>query len=77
VIDLVSRSKSANVTTAAIAEAALDLLRHEVLPQIADRPTPVRERALVTARHFAAHRRFYRPVLTSSCAFAFSRGSIE
>ncbi|MFS0897143.1 TetR family transcriptional regulator [Mycolicibacterium litorale] len=100
VIDLVSRGESANVTTAAIAEAAalsrqviyqqfgdrdtlvveaaLDLLRHDVLPQIADRPALApRERALVTARHFAAHRRFYRPVLTSSCASAFSRGLAE
>lgn len=61
-----------------IVQAALDLLRHGLLPAIADRPTmSPRERALVTARHFAKHRRFYRPLLASSCAFAFSRGLTE
>jgi AcrR family transcriptional regulator len=61
-----------------IVEAALDLLRRSLLPDIADRPAlSPRERALVTARHFAEHRGFYRPVLSSSCAFAFSRGLTE
>jgi AcrR family transcriptional regulator len=100
VLDIISREKSADVTLAAVAEAAdlsrqvvyqqfgdrdtlivsaaLDLLQHGVLPEIADRPAlSPRERALVTARHFADHRGFYRPVLLSSCAFAFSRGLTE
>jgi AcrR family transcriptional regulator len=100
VVELISRGGSANVTIAAIAEAAdlsrqvvyqqfgdrdtlvveaaLDLLRNELLPEIADRPSrEARERALAPARHFAAYRRFYRPVLMSPCAFAFSRGLTE
>lgn len=61
-----------------VVQTALDLLRHDVLPEIADRPTLApRARALVTAKHFAAHHRFYRPVLAGSCAAAFSRGLTE
>jgi AcrR family transcriptional regulator len=96
VVELVSRDRSADVTIAAIAEAA-DLSRQVVYQQFGDRDTLVveaaldlllpaieggaslspRERALATARHFATHKNFYRPVLTSSCAFAFNRGLTE
>lgn len=100
VVELVSRNSSADVTIAAIAEAAdlsrqvvyqqfgdrdtlvveaaLDLLRRELLPAIEGGASlSPRERALATARHFATHKNFYRPVLTSSCAFAFNRGLTE
>lgn len=61
-----------------IVESALDLLRRELLPLIAQGASSSgRERALSTARHFAEHRGFYRSVLVSSCAAAFSRGLID
>lgn len=54
-------------------EAALDLLRRELVPDIDTLP-PGRTRALASAHHFAAHRAFYRAVLTSSSAFALESG---
>ncbi|OAA27414.1 transcriptional regulator [Frankia sp. EI5c] len=70
-------------------EAAVDLVRRELLPElaanvgdqlgvadqvdIADRRQPI----LVTARHFARHRSFYRAMLTGSCAFAMTRALDE
>ncbi|VVJ18281.1 Transcriptional regulator [Amycolatopsis camponoti] len=52
-------------------EAALDLVRRELID---DLPAPDDERAslLALARHFAAHRRFYRALLTGAAAFAFT-----
>lgn len=54
-----------------LVEAAADLVRREVLPQISDGPEV--SRALASARHFAAHRSFYRAMLTGSCTFAIAR----
>jgi AcrR family transcriptional regulator len=54
--------------------AALDLIRRELLGQVTDlaQATAVREATLAMARHFAEHRRFYRALLTGSCAFALN-----
>ncbi|MFF1609989.1 TetR/AcrR family transcriptional regulator [Amycolatopsis sp. NPDC058278] len=56
-------------------EAALDLVRRELLDNLPDDRTPDGERAsmLALGRHFAAHRRFYRALLTSSSAFALNK----
>src|SRR6266566_10110169 len=56
-------------------EAALDLARRELLPQLQDAPGALtgRNRALAIARHFADHQSFYRPMMTGSCAFAVNR----
>lgn len=56
-------------------EAALDLVRRELLPEIADAAdlSARQNRALAAARHFAQHRVFYRAVLTSSCAFGLNK----
>ncbi|PJK20440.1 TetR/AcrR family transcriptional regulator [Mycolicibacterium goodii] len=63
---------------ALVVAAALDLLRRELLPEIAEHisMTP-RDRALATARHFAARREFYHAVLAGPCSVAFSRGLTE
>lgn len=55
--------------------AALDLARRELLPAMADTSESLTERArpLAMARHFAAHRAFYRAMLTGSCAFALNK----
>lgn len=54
-------------------EAALDLARRELLPGVTDAaPADGHARALAVARHMAAHRTFYRALLTSSCGFALS-----
>ncbi len=55
--------------------AALDLARRELLPCLADVSDALTDRArpLAMARHFAAHRRFYRAMLTGSCAFALNK----
>jgi len=60
---------------ALLLEAALDLAGRELLPQLRDAPedSTGRSRALATARHFAAHRSFYRAMLTGSCGFALNR----
>jgi AcrR family transcriptional regulator len=56
-------------------EAALDLARRELLPQIdeASQVPSGRDRALATARHFADYRVFYRAVLTGASGFALNR----
>ncbi|MBR7828870.1 TetR/AcrR family transcriptional regulator [Actinospica sp. MGRD01-02] len=56
-------------------EAALDLARREVLPQIADSGAVAsgRVRALAVARHMAEHRVFYRALLLSPCAYELSK----
>ncbi len=56
---------------ALVLEAALDLVRRELL----DGPPEPDERAslLALARHFAAHRRFYRALLTGPAAFALNK----
>jgi AcrR family transcriptional regulator len=58
-----------------VLEAALDLVRRELLDGLPDPATPGGERAsmLALAGHFAAHRRFYRALLTSSSAFALNK----
>jgi len=53
-------------------EAAVDLIRRELLAQSGD-GTAVVEGVLAMARHFAGHRSFYRAMLTGSCAFAMTR----
>lgn len=53
-------------------EAAVDLIGSELLPRLDD-AGETRERALLVARHFAAHRGFYRAVCRSSAAFALNR----
>jgi AcrR family transcriptional regulator len=57
---------------ALLVEAAADLVRRELLPEIGDEPDR-HARALLLARHFAGHRPFYRAMLTGSCAFAMTR----
>ncbi|WP_410611723.1 TetR/AcrR family transcriptional regulator [Amycolatopsis sp. lyj-109] len=56
-------------------EAALDLVRRELLDNLPDDTTPDGERAsmLALGRHFAAHRQFYRALLTSSSSFALNK----
>ncbi|MEV6877657.1 helix-turn-helix domain-containing protein [Amycolatopsis sp. NPDC051128] len=55
---------------ALVLEAALDLVRRELLD---DLPDDERASMLALARHFAAHRRFYRALLTGSSAFALNK----
>ncbi|THV40171.1 TetR/AcrR family transcriptional regulator [Glycomyces buryatensis] len=57
-------------------EAALDLARRELSERFEDDASvPIgRDRALVAARHFAEHRRFYRAVLNSANGFALNQG---
>lgn len=54
-------------------EAALDLVRRELLPDVETLPAG-RARALASARHFAQHRVFYRALLTSSSAYPLESG---
>lgn len=54
-------------------EAALDLVRRELLEPLARRPDGGRAPTLALATHFATHRRFYRAMLTSSSAFALNK----
>jgi AcrR family transcriptional regulator len=56
-------------------EAALDLIRRELLGQLVDlvQATGGRDATLAMASHFAEHRRFYRALLTGSCAFALNQ----
>lgn len=55
--------------------AALDLAHRELRPRLAQAPAAWtdRDRPLTMARHFAAHRGFYRAMLTGSCAFALNQ----
>ncbi|MFG2376769.1 TetR/AcrR family transcriptional regulator [Streptomyces sp. NPDC048504] len=52
-------------------EAAIDLVRRELLPRAGD-GGDTSEGVAAPARHFAEHRSFYRPMLTGSCAFAMT-----
>lgn len=52
-------------------EAALDLARRELLPGVTEGDG--HKRALTVTRHMAAHRSFYRAVLTSPCGFALGK----
>ncbi|CAI7979642.1 MULTISPECIES: TetR/AcrR family transcriptional regulator [unclassified Parafrankia] len=54
-------------------EAARDLLARELLPDITQEPEGGRLRVLVTTRHFARYRSFYRAMLMGSCAFGLAR----
>lgn len=54
-----------------LTEAAIDLVRRELLPRTGD-GDDTSEGVAALARHFAAHRAFYRPMLTGSCAFAMT-----
>ncbi|MBK3562883.1 TetR/AcrR family transcriptional regulator [Streptomyces sp. MBT62] len=56
---------------ALLTEAAIDLVRRELLPQAEDGGDATRGVAAL-AQHFAHHRSFYRPMLTGSCAFAMT-----
>lgn len=60
---------------ALVLEAALDLVRRELLAGLADAEHRQGGRAAMLAlgRHFAEHRRFYRALLTGSCAFALNK----
>jgi AcrR family transcriptional regulator len=60
---------------ALLQEAAIDLAGRELLPRLQGAPDAWsgRSRALAIARHFAAHRSFYRAMLTGSCAFALNK----
>lgn len=58
---------------ALLMEAALDLMRREVVPQVINLP-PGKPRALAALRHFADHRRFYRAVLTGPNAVSLGAG---
>jgi len=53
--------------------AAVDLVGRELVHHDKHGLEAQRPRALATARHFAKHRSFYRPMLTGSCAFAMTR----
>ncbi len=53
-------------------EAALDLVRRELLDGFAEADGE-RASVLAMAQHFACHRRFYRALLTGSCAFALNQ----
>ncbi|MEX5707045.1 TetR/AcrR family transcriptional regulator [Parafrankia sp. FMc6] len=55
-----------------LVEAAVDLVRRELFPQLEDHTEAGRTRAVAAARHFARHRSFYRAMLTGSCAFAMT-----
>ncbi|MFJ7219371.1 TetR/AcrR family transcriptional regulator [Amycolatopsis sp. NPDC098790] len=57
---------------ALLLEAALDLVRRELLDGLDDPPGDERASLLALTRHFAAHRRFYRALLTGTSAFAFT-----
>lgn len=56
-------------------EAALDLVRRELLPRVTEAPLPdvKDDRMLAIAEHMAARRPFYRALLTSPCAFALTK----
>ena len=54
-----------------LTEAAIDLVRRELLPRAGD-GGETSEGVAALARHFAEHRSFYRPMLTGSCAFAMT-----
>lgn len=56
-------------------EAALDLVRRELLDSRVDTVHPEDRRAstLAVARHFAEHRRFYRALLNSPSAYALTK----
>jgi AcrR family transcriptional regulator len=54
-----------------LTEAAIDLVRRELLPRAGAGGDPA-EGVAALAHHFAAHRSFYRPMLTGSCAFAMT-----
>lgn len=63
-----------------LVEAAADLVRRELLAETetkaeaeADDGGDAFAGVLAMARHFAAHRSFYRAMLTGSCAFAMTR----
>lgn len=56
-----------------LVDAAVDLVRRELIPHIEKGVEDQRLRALATARHFAKYRSFYRAMLTGSCAFAMTR----
>jgi AcrR family transcriptional regulator len=56
-----------------LVEAAVDLVRRELIPHVEEGVEDERLRALATARHFAKYRSFYRAMLTGSCAFAMTR----
>jgi len=51
--------------------AAADLVTRELLDEHGDDDIP--GGVLATTRHFAAHRAFYRAMLTGSCAYAMTR----
>ncbi|MEV7424450.1 MULTISPECIES: TetR/AcrR family transcriptional regulator [unclassified Streptomyces] len=55
-------------------EAALDLAGRELVPAITTTPgtLPEPDRALAAARHFAAHRPFYRAMFTGPCAYGLN-----
>ncbi|WP_406131257.1 TetR/AcrR family transcriptional regulator [Streptomyces sp. NBC_00989] len=54
-----------------LTEAGIDLVRRELLPRTGV-GGDVTEGVAALAQHFAAHRSFYRPMLTGSCAFAMT-----
>ncbi|MGW3962712.1 TetR/AcrR family transcriptional regulator [Amycolatopsis sp. NPDC005003] len=56
-------------------EAALDLVRRELLGELADLATPDGEHAslLALGRHFARYRRFYRALQTGASAYALNK----
>lgn len=56
-------------------EAALDLVRRELLGSFVDTVNPEdrRNSTLAVARHFAEYRRFYRALLNGPCAFALTK----
>jgi AcrR family transcriptional regulator len=53
---------------ALLVAAAADLVERDLLAEVGDPDAAQRGRILAVARHFARHRRFYRPMLTGACA---------
>jgi AcrR family transcriptional regulator len=53
---------------ALLVAAAADLVERDLLAEVSDPDVARPGRILAVARHFARHRRFYRPMLTGACA---------
>lgn len=53
---------------ALLVAAAADLVERDLLAEVGDPDAAQPGRILAVARHFARHRRFYRPMLTGTCA---------
>jgi AcrR family transcriptional regulator len=62
---------------ALLVAAATDMVERELLAEVGDPAEAQGARILAVARHFARHRRFYRPMLTGACAQPLSAALAE